>query len=109
MESIGFNWKCAGLSIEQLKMGPTRNTPGDDIWLQARQPSPVLIPMEHCGRTFRPSKTDIMQAKKYKKVSLLKPSDAGGKYGCTVPKDWSRQVYGRLLRAACTPSQKVLN
>ena len=33
------------------KMYQARKNPGDDIWLQAWQPSSVLIAMEHSGKT----------------------------------------------------------
>ena len=87
-------------NIEQLEKYKCRKNPGDDIWLQAWQPTSVLIAMEHRGKT-----TPLPLPQTYlPKFSFQTECDAGWKYGRPVQKDWSRQVHGRLLRAACPPS-----
>ena len=85
-------------NIEQLEKYKGRKNPGDDIWLQAWQPTSVLIAMEHRGKTTPLPQTYLP------KFSFQTERDAGWKYGRPVQKDWSWQVHGRLLRAACPPS-----
>ena len=124
MESLGFHWtasleyyilnEASGqlttklLTIDSWELttwnkwrkNQARNNPGDDIWLQTWQPSSVLIAMEHSGKTTFTLNNWYHDSKEKWKVILFKRSDAGGKHGWPVQKDWSRQVYGRLLRAA---------